>query len=95
MASCDAGYRLYLYLQSLTPHFVRRPLPHPRLSNVQSPTLAFLALLSNTTPSHTTGNATLSRLRARGLVNTRCTCFANAVLKLLMHSRTCLGKFAI
>ena len=70
MASCDAGYRLYLYLQSFTPHPVRRRLLRPRLSSVSSHTRAFLALLSNTAPSHTTGNAILSRLRARGLVNT-------------------------
>jgi hypothetical protein len=33
-----------------------------------------------------TGNATLPRLRARGLVNTGSMCFANAVLRVLVHS---------
>ena len=45
-----------------------------------------LALLSSTTPSSPTGNATLGHPRARGLVNTGGMCFANAVLQLLVHS---------
>ena len=35
--------------------------------------------------SRSTGSATLPRLRARGLVNTRNICFANAVLQLLVN----------
>ena len=37
-------------------------------------------------PTRTTGNPTLPRLHARGLVNTGSMCFANAVLQLLVHS---------
>ena len=36
--------------------------------------------------SHSTGSATLPRLRARGLMNTRNICFTNAVLQLLVNS---------
>ena len=53
----------------------------PPLPNAESPTL-----FSTTTPSRATGNATLPRLRARGLVNTESMCFANSVLQLLVHS---------
>jgi hypothetical protein len=45
-----------------------------------------LALLSNTTPSHPTSNATLPRVQILGLVNTGTMCFANAVLQLLVHT---------
>jgi hypothetical protein len=46
-----------------------------------------LALLGSTaSPSLPTGNVTLPRLRARGLVNTGSMCFVNAVLQLLVHS---------
>ena len=58
------------------------PLSHaPLLSNAES-----LSLLGSTTPSRPTGDATLSRLHARGLVNTGSMCFVNAVLQLLVHS---------
>jgi hypothetical protein len=56
------------------------PFRVPPLHNAES-----LTLLSNTTPFSSTGNATLPRLRARGLVNTENMCFANAVLRLLAH----------
>ena len=57
------------------------PFRVPLLPNAES-----LALLSNTTPSRSTGNATMPRLRARGLMNTGSMCFANAVMQLLVHS---------
>jgi Family of unknown function (DUF6535) len=50
------------------------------------PDADFLTLLSGTTPSHQTGNATLPRLRARGLVKTGSMSCVNAVLQLLVHS---------
>jgi hypothetical protein len=54
----------------------------PPLPNAESRTL----LLSTTTPSPSTGNATLPHLRACRLVNTGSMCFSNAVLQLLVHS---------
>ena len=60
-------------------HLLRRPVP--LLSNAES-----LVLFSGTTPSRSTSNATLPRLRAPGLVNTGIMCFANAVLQLLVCS---------
>ena len=45
-----------------------------------------LALLSSATPPLPTGNPTLPRLHARGLVNSGRKCFASAVLQLLVHS---------
>jgi hypothetical protein len=60
----------------------------PPSSNTES-----LTLLSSTTPSRPTGNVTLPRLRARGLVNTGSMCFANAVLQLLVHSPPFLNLF--
>ena len=50
------------------------------------PNAESLTVLSSTTPSRSTGNATVPRLRTRGLVNTGSMGFANAVLQLLVHS---------
>ena len=58
--------------------------PPPRVSPF--PNADIFSLLSSETPSHPTGNPTLPRLHARGLVNTGSMCFANAVLQLLAHS---------
>ena len=44
--------------------------------------------ISTTTPLFLTGNTTLPRLRARGLVNTGGVYFLNAVLQLLVHTPT-------
>ena len=58
--------------------------PPPRVSPF--PNADIFSLLSSATLSHPTGNPTLPRLHARGLVNTGSMCFANAVLQLLVHS---------
>ena len=82
-----------------TPTYTSDPLPpassivgfsvpaSPQLSHVPPfPNAESATLLGSATPSHSTGNATLPRLRARGLVNTGSMCFANAMLQLLVHS---------
>ena len=75
-------------------------LPQPASSNVDFsipaslspsrdpvfPNAESLAILSSTVPSRPTDNATLPRLRVRGLVNTGSMSFANAVLQLLVRS---------
>ena len=53
----------------------------PPFPNEESATL-----LGNATHSRSTGNVTLSHLRARGMMNSGSMCFANAVLQLLVHS---------
>ena len=58
----------------------------PPPSRVTPSADAELLALSTTTPSRPTGNVTLPRLRARGLVNTGRMCFLNAVLQLLVRS---------
>jgi Family of unknown function (DUF6535) len=73
---------------SQTPTIVGFSIPvSPPPSRVPpSPNARSLTLPSGATPSRLTGNATVPRLRARGLVNTGSMCFANAVLQLLVHS---------
>ena len=73
---------------SQTPTIVGFSIPvSPLPSRVPpSPNARSLTLPSGATPSRLTGNATVPRLRARGLVNTGSMCFANAVLQLLVHS---------
>jgi hypothetical protein len=89
LASCDAGaastFDPLLPASSAVGFSIPTSPPPsrvPPLPNVES-----LALLSSTTPSRSTSNATLPRLRARGIVNTGSMCSANAVLQLLVHSR--------
>ena len=68
--------------------------PPPRLNTpsesydtaVYSSHFAPPAITSSIPSSPPTGSTTLLRLRARGLVNTRNICFANAVLQLLVNS---------
>ena len=64
-----------------SPVFTSPPFHVPPFSNEEQ-----LALLRGATFSRLTGNATPSRLHARGLVNTGSMCFVNAVLQLLVHS---------
>ena len=65
---------------SVTPTSPRQSCPPP------PPIAESLALPSSATPPRPSGDAALSRLRVRGLVNTGSMCFANAVLQLLVHS---------
>ena len=58
-----------------------------------SPDAESLALFSSTTRSRPNENTTLPRPHARGLVNTRNMCFANAVLQLLVHSPSVWNLF--
>jgi hypothetical protein len=83
LESCDAGAASTS--NPLLPAFSIPASPPPsRIPPL--PDAESLALLRSTTPSRSTVNATLPRLRARGLVNTGSMCFANAVLQLLVHS---------
>ena len=68
------------------PSIVSFSIPDSRPPSRDSP-LKFtnLITLGGTTPSHTIDSDMLPRLRARGLVNSRNNCFANAVLQLLVH----------
>ena len=67
-------------LQDVTLSAVPKPVPLPASSPLSAPApdSEFHSLLGDTTPSHSTRNATLPHLHARGLVN--------AVLQLLIHS---------
>ena len=63
------------------------PVPSSTSPVLSEPDAEFLSHLSGPTSSPSARNATLPRLRARGLVNTGGNmCFANAVLQLLVHS---------
>ena len=85
LESCDAGAAStpnpLLPASSVVGFSIVAPPPLPFSPNAKS-----LGLFSTTTPSRPIGNATLFRLCARGLINTRSMSFANAVLQLLVHS---------
>ncbi|KAF8475252.1 hypothetical protein DFH94DRAFT_635391 [Russula ochroleuca] len=87
LESCDAGtastFNPLLPVSPIVGFSITSPPPScvSPLPNAES-----LALLRSTTPSRSTDNATLPRLRARGLVNTGSMCFVSAVLQLLVHS---------
>ena len=87
LESCDAGTAStnpLLPASSIVGFSVPASPPPSRVPPL--PDAESLTFLNSTTPSRSTGNATLPRIRARGLVNTRSMCFANAVLQLLVHS---------
>jgi hypothetical protein len=80
------------------------PFPDPPVVNFSAPAspspsvpplpnAEFFALLSGMTAPRITSDATMPRLRARGLVNTGSLCFVNAVLQLLAHSPPFLNLF--
>jgi hypothetical protein len=62
------------------------PTSPPQSCPPPPPIAESLALPSRATPPRPSGDAALSRLCVRGLVNTGSMCFANAVLQLLVHS---------
>ncbi|KAF8484498.1 hypothetical protein DFH94DRAFT_235293 [Russula ochroleuca] len=78
LTSCDAGAA-----STSTPLLPASPIVS--FSTPTSPPPSHVPPLPKT-PSHPTGNTTLPRLRARGLVNSGNMCFVNAVLHLLVHS---------
>jgi hypothetical protein len=57
---------------------------HPGVAYISDPSPSSVS--SSIPAPHPTDSAMLPRLRARGLVNTRNTCFANAILQLLLNS---------
>jgi hypothetical protein len=88
--SCDAGAASTSEINPLLPasSVVGFSIPASFLPSriPPLPDAEFLTLFNTTTPSHPTGNVTVPRLRARGLVNTGSMCFANSVLQLLVHT---------
>jgi hypothetical protein len=86
LASCAIAATASNLMLPASP-FVGFSIPTSPPSRVQPlPNVELLDLLDSTTPTCSTRNATLPRIRARGLVNTGSMCFANAVLQLLVHS---------
>ena len=83
---CDAGLAFTSNSFLPAPSIVGFSIPDSHTPSRDSP-LKFtnLITLSGTTPTHTIDADMLPRLRARGLVNRRNNCFANAVLQLLVH----------
>ncbi|KAF8471367.1 hypothetical protein DFH94DRAFT_674368 [Russula ochroleuca] len=86
-ASCDTGPAPTSDPLLPTPSIVGFSIStSPRPSCVPlMPNAKFFSLLGNTPPSRPSGNTTLLRLRARGLVNAGSMCFVNTVLQLLVY----------
>ena len=87
LASCDAGAASISnpLLPILSAVEFSIPASPPPSRTQPLPNAEFLAL-GSISHSYPTGNATLSRLHARGLVNTGNVSFANSMLQLLVHS---------